>query len=180
MSGIYSRLKYDQNDYQNLVNISKSVGNYSTTKDQLANNKLCIADIKPVNARVAFNSSSNISELVDVESNLKNIDVPLSNNIDIDTFDERYQAAKKIAKNLVHNDIECKDILHTVGTRFEVPTILTREATTSRFDYPLMPASVRFYNGFEGTSQVGNDRYGISTRLYAKDRFGCKKAIQTQ
>lgn len=175
MSGIYSRSKYDECDYQNLKKISESVGAYSTSSDQVSGNRLCISGINPSNSRVGYispNEFQNASLLTDMESHLKNIDIPLSNCMNGQVLSVRNERAKDIAKNFMVSNVVCNDMLNPKNTRLDLPAIGLREATTSRFDFPIIPPSSWFYNGVTGTKQVGNNRFGINSRLDAKDNFG--------
>jgi hypothetical protein len=175
MSGIYSRAKYDDCDYANIKAITEGAGRYRVNLDQVRNNQLCISGVNPTNARIGYvspNEFSNASLLTDMESHMWNIDIPTSNCLSGRTLLERNARAREIAKDFMIAKVECNQELNPRNSRLDNPALLVREATTSRFDFPIVPHTAWFFDGHTGTTQVGNARAGISSRLDAKDSLG--------
>jgi hypothetical protein len=110
----------------------------------------------------------NMQHLVDLESHLKNLDLPLSQQIDGRTIPERNEISDKISEKIVKEDCPDEEFMD-INTRLESPPIFIREATITRFDYPIVPHTSYFYDGYEDSLQKGNNRSGVNTRLMAKD-----------
>ena len=79
----------------------------------------------------------------------------------------KHNISDKIIKEFC-GDEEFTDI----NTRLDDPPIFIREATITRFEYPIIPHTNYFYNGYENSLQIGDNRRGINTRLMAKDSYG--------
>jgi len=170
MSGIYSRQNYDDCYYPMLKKMSEGGVNHKISKERIHNN-YCINNNLPMNSRTAFMSNldyKNIQSLVDLESHLKNLDLPLSQQINGRTIPERNEVLNKISEKIIKED--CKDEEFTgINTRLDSPPIFIRESTITRFDYPIIPHTSYFYDGYENSLQKGNNRSGVNTRLMAKD-----------
>jgi hypothetical protein len=170
MSGIYTRKKYDDSYYPMVKNMTEGNGQHVISSERIYNN-YCINNNVPINSRTAFMSNmdyKNMDHLIDLESHLKNLDIPLSNQIEGRTINERNEISNKISKNIIKNNCNDNDYLD-INTRLENPPILVRGITTSRFDYPIVPHTSYYYDGYKNTLQTGNNRSGINTRLIAKD-----------
>jgi hypothetical protein len=172
MSGIYSRKNYDDCYYPILKKMTEGSINHKISDERIHNN-YCINNNVPINSKAAFMSSldyKNIHNLVDLESHLKNLDLPLSQQINGRTIDERNVISNKISEKIIKED--CRDDeFADIHTRLEDPPIFIRETTITRFDYPIVPHTSYLYDGFENTLQKGNNRSGVNTRLMAKDSF---------
>jgi hypothetical protein len=172
MSGIYSRQNYDDCYYPMLKQMSEGGVNHKISSERIHNN-YCINNNLPMNSRAAFMSNldyKNINSLVDLESHLKNLDLPLSQQIDGRTIPERNVLLNKISEKIIKQD--CTDQEFTdINTRLDSPPIFIREATITRFDYPIVPHTSYFYDGYENSLQKGNNRSGVNTRLMAKDSY---------
>jgi hypothetical protein len=172
MSGIYSRQNYDDCYYPMLKKMTEGAINHKISDERIHNN-YCINNNLSMNSKAAFMSSldyKNIQNLVDVESHLKNIDLPLSHQINGRTINERNEVLNKISDKIIKQD--CKDEEFTdINTRLDSPPIFIREATITRFDFPIVPHTNYIYDGYDNTLQKGNSRSGVNTRLMAKDNF---------
>jgi hypothetical protein len=172
MSGIYSRQNYDDCYYPILKKMTEGSIKHNINDDKIYNNFFINHNV-PTNSKTAFMSSldyQNIESLIDLESHLKNLDIPLSHQIEGRTILERNEISKKISDKIIKKD--CSDEEFTdLNTRLENPPIFIRETTITRFDYPIVPHTSYLYDGFENTYQIGNSRSGVNTRLMAKDSF---------
>jgi hypothetical protein len=170
MSGIYSRQNYDESYYPILKKMTEGSIDNKIGNERIHNN-YCINNNVPINSRAAFMSSldyKNMQHLVDLESHLKNLDLPLSQQIDGRTIPERNEISDKISEKIVKEDCPDEEFMD-INTRLESPPIFIRETTFSRFDYPIVPHTSYFYDGYEDSLQKGNNRSGVNTRLMAKD-----------
>lgn len=173
MAGIHSRSKYDECDIENILSISMNVGNYATSTDQLIESQACINNVLPMSTRVGRVSTldqTNAMSLTDIESHLRNIDMPASNCSVDRTMDAKTMKANKLIEGLSRPE-SCAVQMTTANTRLDIPATMYREATFNRFDFPIIPPSHFVYNGITGTEQVDNNRSGVNTRLQAKDNF---------
>jgi hypothetical protein len=172
MSGIYSRQNYDECYYPILKKMTEGGIDNNINNEKIHNN-YCINNILPMNSRGAYMSTldyKNIHNLVDLESHLKNLDLPLSQQIEGRTVSERSVVLNKLSDKIVKefcNDEEFTDI----NTRLDSPPIFIRESTITRFDYPIVPHTSYFYDGYDNSLQKGDNRRGINTRLMAKDSY---------
>jgi hypothetical protein len=172
MSGIYSRKNYDDCYYPILKQMTEGSIEHKINNDKIHNN-YCINNNLPMNSRAAFMSSldyknKNIENFVDLESHLKNLDLPLSQQINGRTIPERNVVLNKISDKIIKEQCNGEEF-SDINTRLESPPIFIRESTITRFDYPVVPHTSYFYNGYENTLQKGNNRSGVNTRLMAKD-----------
>ena len=172
MSGIYSRKNYDECYYPMLKKMTEGSIDNNINNEKIHNN-YCINKNLPLNSRAAYMSKldyKNIHNLVDLESTLKNIDLPLSEQINGRTISERNVVLNNISNKIIKevcNDEEFTDI----NTRLDYPPIFIRESTITRFDFPIVPHTSYYYDGYENSLQIGNNRRGINTRLMARDNF---------
>lgn len=170
MSGIYSRQNYDDCYYPILKKMTEGSIKHEINNEKIHNN-YCINNNLPMNSRAAFMSNldyKNIENLVSLESHLKNLDLPLSQQINGRTIYERNVVLNKISDKIIKED--CNQIeFSDINTRLESPSIFIREATITRFDYPVVPHTSYYYDGYENSLQQGNNRSGVNTRLMAKD-----------
>lgn len=176
MSGIYSRKNYDDCYNPILKKMTEGGINHQINEEKIYNN-YCINNNVPMNSRAAFMSNldyKNVHNLVDLESHLKNLDLPLSQQIEGRTIDERNEISNTISEKIIKEDCRDEEFLD-INTRLDNPPIFMRENTITRFDFPVFPHTSYLYDGFENTLQKGNNRDGINTRLMAKDSFSnCK------
>jgi hypothetical protein len=172
MSGIYSRKNYDDCYYPILQKMTEG-GVTHQIDDKKIHNNYCINNNVPMNSKAAFMSNldyKNIHNLVDLESHLKNLDLPLSQQIEGRTIDERNVLSNAISGKIIKENCKDDEFLD-ISTRLENPPIFIRESTMTRFDYPIISHTNYLYDGYENTLQKGNNRNGVNTRLMAKDSF---------
>ena len=177
MSGIYSRKNYDDCYYPILKKMTEGGIKHRISDERIYNN-YCINNNVPMNSRAAFMSNldyKNVHNLVDLESHLKNLDLPLSQQIEGRTINERNVLSNAISEKIIKEDCRDEEFVD-INTRLENPPIFIRETTITRFDYPIVPHTSYVYDGFENTLQKGNNRSSVNTRLMAKDSFSnCNK-----
>ena len=176
MSGIYSRKIYDNCDYDNLKHIAEGAGQYTVNSDLMSNSEICYPSIVPINHKAGYRSMHDVKNslaLTEIESHLLNLDMKYSNCEN--NILERNNIADKLLQNVDSTTSTCKpDVdkqLTSSNTRMDSPSILLRDKTLSRFDFPIVPHTSYFYDGIQGTSQEGNNRFGVNSRLIAKDNF---------
>ena len=178
MSGIYSRKNYDDCNYPMLKKMTEGGIDNNINNEKIHNN-YCLNNNLPMNSRAAYMSSldyKNVHNLVDLESHLRNLDLPLSQQIDGRTISERNVVLKNISDKIIKE--VCDDEEFTdINTRLDSPPIFIREATISRFDYPIVPHTSYFYDGYDNSLQKGDNRRGINTRLMAKDSYAKENNI---
>lgn len=171
MAGINSRTRFDTCDIDNILNITVNPGKYALSQDQISSNPFCVNNIirgKNRTGRVSALDNKNASALVDIESQLQNLDVPYSQCFD--TLDERNKKAQQVY-NTMDMGVCAAEQLKTEYTKLDIPSNQFRSATSHRFDFPIIPPSDFTYFGIGGTEQVDNLRDGVNTRLQAKDKF---------
>lgn len=174
MAGYFSRNMYDQCDYTTRNMISEGVGNYKTTVDQLNSDKLCLSGISSNSSRTSYLNIKDISNagiITDIESNLLNIDTPWSNCMSEQTIVDKNNRLNGIAKDYTNINVNCDNNLNSFNSRLDISKLDFREKTFSRFDFPLVPHTSYYFNGFEYDKQIGNNRSGFNTRLMAKDNL---------
>lgn len=179
MAGINSRRKFDNCDIDNIIAITMKPGKYTVSEDQLQQNPLCVNNVLPMSSRIGRVSAldqRNSGALVDIESHLHNIDVPLSHCSNNRTLPERITKGQELAA-AVEGGVCGIEEVRTAYSRLDIPSNIYRESTTHRFDFPLISPSEFVYFGIEGTEQVGNNRNGINTRLQAKDMFKARVRV---
>ena len=179
MAGINSRQKFDTCDIDNILSISMNPGKYSVSQDQIAQLPMCVNNTQRINTRIGRVSAldnQNSGTLVDIESHLFNLDTPLSNCSLNRTLNDKNITGNKLVNNLELGTCSVEQ-LQTIYSKLDIPSYLPREATTHRFDFPIIPPSDFTYFGIEGTEQSGNNRDGINTRLKAKDNFRFRRTM---
>jgi hypothetical protein len=173
MSGINSRPRFDTCDIDNILAITVNPGKYTLSEDQISQQPFCINNTQRMSSRVGRVSAldhKNASSLVDIESHLHNLDTTLSNCSLNRTLDEKNQRAQALY-NTLDMGVCAAEQLKTIYSKLDIDSNMFREATSHRFDFPIIPPSDFTYFGIDGTEQIGNNRDGINTRLQAKDRI---------
>ena len=173
MAGINSRPRFDTCDIDNILNITLNPGKYALSEDQISATPFCLNNIQKTSSRsgrVSALDNRNAAVLVDIESHLQNLDTPLSNCSLNRTLDDKTQKAQQLYNGLDVGLCSANQ-LKTEYTKLDIPSNMFREATSHRFDFPIIPPSDFTYFGINGTEQVNNHRDGMNTRLQAKDRF---------
>jgi hypothetical protein len=174
MSGAYTRKLYDHCDMEEQDRISKGNGNYNLSKDP----KLHKARLRPNGIMQSRDSIFNphrkihIGAMVDLESHLRNIDDNENNNDRCG--DKTIKEKNRIAGKIYNDDVKQKfgkaeQRLAPSYSRMERPAQDVRSMTINRFDFPVTDPRAEIFYGFEGTQQVGDMRFGMDTRLDARD-----------
>lgn len=171
MSGTYNRKKYDHCDLEEQDRISKGVGNYNLSKDPKQHEQ----HLRPTgimqNKDTIFNPhrKSHVGSMVDLESHLRNLD-ERDDRCGDKTINEKNKRAQKIYNNKVKPTLKPADrTLEASYARMERPAQDVRSMTVNRFDYPVSDPRAEIFYGFDGTEQVGDMRFGMNTRLDARD-----------
>jgi hypothetical protein len=117
------------------------------------------------------NEVANVTTLSDIESHLKNLDLPNSRCVEGRTVTEKNAYANYLSKNLKSSSTMCSRNLEPSNTRLEASVLDVKMAPQTRFDYPIRDPRSFVYFGFSspGSDQVGSNRFGVNTRLQAKD-----------
>lgn len=172
MSGIFSRKIYDDCYQSNRVNQHTAPGSYRVNPTQLYNAG-CVSSNGTSNMRGVWygpNEVQHIQALSDIESHLKNLDVPDSRCLQGRTMIEKNLYANLLSKGINTNNKICSRNLEPTNTRLEASTLDVKMAPQTRFDFPIRDPRSYVYYGFEtkGSEQVGSSRFGVNTRLQAK------------
>jgi hypothetical protein len=174
MSGIFSRKMYDDCYQSNRLNQEISPGSYKINVDQVRNNALCVASNGTTNYRGIWygpNEIDSISALSDIESHLKNLDLPDSRCLEGRTLEEKNAYANNLSKGLQKQMGMCSRNLEPSNTRLELSVLDVKMLPQTRFDFPIRdPRSFVYYGiNMSESEQVGSNRFGVNTRLQAKD-----------
>lgn len=170
MSGISSRKIYDQCYQSNRINQETASGTYKVNTSQI-NQAACIGANGVNNYRgfwFGLNEINNINVLSDVESHLKNIDIPDSRCLEGRTLIEKNNNALKLVGTFKNVSETCNRQLESSNTRLEVPVTDVKMMTQSRYDFPIIDPRAFVYMGIT-SEQSGSNRFGINSRLQAKD-----------
>jgi hypothetical protein len=138
--------------------------------NQIQNEK-CIVENGMSNLRSFWyspNDVDNISSLADIESHLKNLDLPDSRCLEGRTMIEKNAYANSLSKNIKSSGV-CTKLLDVGNTRLENPVSDVKMMVQTRFDFPIQDPREWIYYGFNGSEQVDSNRFGINTRLQAKN-----------
>lgn len=173
MSGIFSRKIYDDCYQSNRLNQGIAPGSYKVNSTQIQNQS-CIASNGMSNSRGMWygpNESSFVTSLSDIESHLKNLDLPDSRCVEGRTVAEKNAYANYLSKSITTKTGTCSRNLEPSNTRLEGSVLDVKMAPQSRFDFPIRDPRSYVYYGFQtkGSEQVGTNRFGVNTRLQAKD-----------
>jgi hypothetical protein len=171
MSGIFSRKIYDDCYQPNLINKATAPGLYKVDLNQIQNSS-CIASNGMSNLRGMWygpNESTYVTSLSDIESHLKNLDLPDSRCIEGRTVSEKNAFANYLSKEIRTSNAMCSRNLEPTNTRLEASVLDAKMAPQTRFDFPIRDPRSSVFFGVPGSEQVGSNRYGINTRMQAKD-----------
>lgn len=170
MSGVYDRKLYDHCDLAAQDKISKGPGNYNLKSDPVSNLPSFSRLGSGLSSDTYYNRQniSSVGDFVDLESHLKRIDKGDSNCRE-GTLSDLNLKAKKIRNKLPKTTKMSDERLMSSYSRMENPAIDVRSMTTSRFDFPIIDPRNQIYYGTPGTNQIDDLRFGISTRLDARD-----------
>ena len=171
MSGYYSKKKYDCCDQQNIVNIETGPGTYKTLPIQIKHEQCNLYNTAPNISNIwQANTTSNLNYIVDIESHLKNLDIPDAKCLDKRTILDKDKHAHELLNKINVDTNECNRVLEPNYTRLEIPTFIYKEKPQTRVEFPIIDPRFYVYEGLP--DQYGNDRFGVNTRLQAKDMSG--------
>jgi hypothetical protein len=171
MSGISSRKIYDDCYQNNRLNQGTAPGSYKVNPTQVQNS-LCLAANGMNNSHGMWygpEEQINIKSLSDIESHLKNLDLPDSRCLEGRTMVEKNLYANYLSKSMKSNKTMCSRNLEQGNTRLEGSVSDVKMMNQSRFDFPIQDPRSSVYFGITGTEQTDSNRFGINTRLQAKD-----------
>jgi hypothetical protein len=169
----FSRKIYDNCYSLEFVDQQVNPCKYRTLDDFAESNNKCHALNGPRtnrNRATGELGSTNIAFRTDTESLLKNLDVPDSRCITMNTMKEKNERLSKHAKslNVVHTN--CSKESDTIYSRLDAPVNDLRSVYINRFEFPIIPPSEFVYYGTPNTDQINNQRWGVNTQLAAKDK----------
>lgn len=174
MSGIFSRKIYDDCYQSNRLNQGTGPGTYKVNPTQVQNIS-CVASNGMSNSRSMWfgpNETPYITALSDIESHLKNLDLPDSRCVEGKTVAEKNAYANYLSKGITTTTTGmCSRNLEPTNTRLEGSVLDVKMAPQTRFDFPIRDPKSYVYYGIESANseQVGSSRFGVNTRLQAKD-----------
>lgn len=170
MSGIFSRKIYDDCYQSNWTSQKTGAGSYKVNPTQVAQSA-CIG-ANGVNNYKGFwygaNEVKNINILSDVESHLKNLDIPDSRCLEGRTLIEKNMNAKKILGGFANVTSTCNRQLESTNSRLDSAVSDVKMMVQTRYDYPIVDPRAYVYNGIND-EQSGSNRFGVNSRLQAKD-----------
>ena len=170
MSGVFSRKIYDDCYQNNRLNQGTAPGSYKVNNDQKQNQPCIVANGMNNSKGIWYgpNEIANVTALSDIESHLKNLDLPDSRCLEGRTLIEKNAHAKELSNN-IKGTSTCSKFLDIGHTRLENPVSDVKMMTQTRFDFPIQDPREWIYYGFNGSEQVNSNRFGINTRLEAKN-----------
>jgi len=171
MSGTYNRKLYDRCDLLEQDRISKSVGNYHLSHDPHPH-KACLLPTGIMQTKDnIFNPhrKSHIGTMIDLESHLMNLDESDDRCGDKTIAQKNKRANAIYGKKSEPNSQMCNNDLRANYSRMENPAQDIRSMTFDRFDFPVTDPQAEVFFGFAGTNTVGDMRFGLDTRLDARD-----------
>ncbi len=174
MSGFSCRNKYDNCYTNDFINQQTNPGSYNIEPYYAENNNKHVYYFGPrQNSHLANTESfaGNLVERKDVENYLLNLDVPNSRCVNINTIDNKNKKLQEIM-NKIKVDVKDDDNkMNDVYTRLNNNILDNRSVYINRYGFPIVEPSLTIFYGFENTKQVNNNRFGVNTRLMAKDSY---------
>lgn len=170
MSGIFARTRYDEcNNYEQL-NISTGPDRWTQNTIQTHPNA-CMSANGPRNSRLMNSSELNAryNDVVDIESSLFGLDVPLSRCMNAQTLMERDTSINKLYNNIQNKSVplQCSNVMDFNYTRLNVQDRVT-ERPYNNWDYPIIDPREFVYYGFQQFNTDANNRDGSATRYETK------------
>lgn len=170
MSGIFSRKMYDDCYQSNRINQETASGSYKVNPTQVQN-----TSCQPANGIYPYkslwyepNQYKNIQTLSDIESHLRNLDLPDSKCLEGRTLVEKNLYVQSLSKKIVNNSNVCNRQLESSNSRLDSAVSDVKTFTQSRYDFPIIDPRSYVFMGIND-EQSGSNRFGINTRLQAKD-----------
>jgi hypothetical protein len=174
MSGISTRTPYDSNYLNEYINQETGPGAYRINDIYSENINKCVSNLGPRQNSHLTNTeipTINIEYRKDVENYLLNLDLPTSRSMQLNTLNEKNYKLDNFFKNKNLSIRECNNFLNPQYTRLEQNVLDNRSIFINRFDHPIIDPKSTVYYGVPSTEQVGNNRFGVNTRLQAKDNY---------
>lgn len=179
MSGFNTRTRYDNDFYNEFVNQQTNEGNYRLDPTYSENNLRCHSLYGPRQNNNKANtevSSYNLLDRREVESYLRNLDMPNSRSMNFRTLNDKNNKLSEMLKNKQLNvNIQCDNYLDNNNTRLDNNILDLKSVNINRYEYPIVDPQSYVFNGIPNTEQVNNDRNGVNSRLRAKDDFKFNK-----
>jgi hypothetical protein len=175
MSSYFARKIYDQCVQNNRINAETAPGSYKLEPSQLQYGN-CILTNNSTNAKSIWYGGSekgHTSHLSDIESHLKNLDIPDSKCLEGRTMIEKNLYAKSLIANYKSISETCNKQLDPQFSRLELPVTSYKSKTQTRFGFPIINPSEFVYYGTV-PEQYNNNRFGINSRLVEKDKLAIK------
>lgn len=160
----FSRIKYDECQYEQQVKRSADVGQYRLFSPAYESCERCYSFTGPIGAKSDVSmprkgGNINFAIKADAESHLTNRVLPHGECNDVGKNDKY----KSLANSMVHST-DCKEKLNSVDTRFTHPLDAYRGMNTT--EYKFTP-----YLHVNPQCQFHTWRNGTNTRLIAKDTY---------
>jgi hypothetical protein len=172
MAGYYSKKKYDCCDQRNIIDIETGPGTYKTLPIQTKHEFCNLYNTAPNVSNIwQANTPSNLNYIVDIESHLKNLDIPDSKCLERRTLIDKGKHANELLNKINVNQEMCNRVLEPNYSRYDIPTYIYKEKPQTRIEFPIIDPRVYVYNGITN-EQNGNNRFGVNTRLQVKDMSG--------
>lgn len=167
----YGRKLYDHCDLIEQDKISKTPGNYRLSSKPVSHNRSSVPLTSGLTRDSIFNPEvrQHVGTYVDLESHLQRIDHVDSKCTKGRTLDDLNQKAKTIRDKLPQVSGLADSRLMSSYSRMENPPQDLRSATISRFDFPIIDPKSQIFYGIPGTDQVGDFRFGVDSRMDARD-----------
>ena len=179
MSGLFSRLKYDECFLKEDTKQSVRPGDYKLFTGQNENINSCHSIFGPRNNRTRNSSElkkgANFGDRAEIESHLMNRDTPASRCKKNRLLDEKNE---KLSREL-QKSILCNKFLNPTASRLNDPLYNFRELSTieNQINFPLINPINNVFHGNNTTklpNQNTNSRNGVNTRLEAKFLYSKK------
>jgi hypothetical protein len=171
MSGIFARKLYDDCYQSNRINQGTAPGSYKVNQSQISNsNCQTVNGIYPYKGVwYSPNEFKNIQALSDIESHLRNLDIPDSRCLEGRSMNEKNAYAKSLSQSMTGQvTATCPRPLESTNSRLDTAVSDVKMMTQTRYDFPIIDPRAYVYMGIND-EQSGSNRFGVNSRLQAKD-----------
>lgn len=181
---IFSRKNYDNEDVP-----KTKIGNYRLFEDQVRiNSSECYPDSGPRSNRLGCSSSiyANLTDRTEIESNLNNLDIPLSNNMPtVEEMKNNLNTFKYLSKSTCSDGTDCNGMINNEEINTRLNNINKRDNEDEEIKYRelLFNNTIPMNSNLnwiedEKTKMECNSsldiRMGCSSRNEAKDNYANK------
>lgn len=173
MVGIFNKKIYDEKYNEEFIKQQTKPGLYVLDKNYTESNNKCVSNFGPrqnknrSNTEIPYNDIKVRSE---IENYLHNLDIPDSRCISLHSLEEKNKRLEEfIKKNKPKKNIECSTFLDEIYSRLDKPVLDSRSKNFNRYEFPIINPSYTTYYGISNTEQINNNRFGVNSRLQAKD-----------